>query len=330
MTGKWKMKSLRTAWWSRVLSLCCVLQLTQAGCNESENSEDAQEESSETSTTPGAESDSLAELKKTCPLKEMETIIEKYFVNDYLDFEKYEATMAEIEQERTELDRRERRVGSNRQKRQEMDAAWDKHNEKVDEFNVRTEKINELVAQRNEWESGGKHLNFNHDVNQCLALLQEMKRDQGSDFEWKNNLDRIRTIRTVLGDDALRAHSESDSGHVLVTSMVKGERLIFLYDTGASTVTLSPPLVDVLDWTEHLGEESSFTLADGTQSKGRRLMIPSLTIAGQQRESVEAYVTKRAPGIGIDGLLGQSFIKHYHVTLRKDPGGSTELRLKPR
>ena len=92
-------------------------------------------------------------------------------------------------------------------------------------------------------------------------------------------------------------------------------------------VTIAPGIVEALGLTRKLGEEIELVLAGGQKIKGRELVLPSVTVAGRTEKDVPAAAVKVSE-VGIDGLLGQSFLKRFVYTI--DESKKQRLILRPR
>jgi len=106
--------------------------------------------------------------------------------------------------------------------------------------------------------------------------------------------------------------------------MVGDEPCSFIVDTGAQLVCLPEELIDALGEGGKLGEESALTLAGGQKLRGRAIRFDRISVAGGAAAQVDG-VAVPASEVGIDGLLGQSFLKHFAYTI--DPGQPGKLVL---
>jgi len=101
---------------------------------------------------------------------------------------------------------------------------------------------------------------------------------------------------------------------LLVKALLNGEiEATLLLDTGATSTTLSKALATRLG----IKEESKGVsiLADGSRVTTSRVTLDSVKVGSAVREKVAASVFDEPPGIGVDGLLGMSFLKHFKVQL---------------
>ncbi|HJV90684.1 MAG TPA: retroviral-like aspartic protease family protein [Holophagaceae bacterium] len=138
---------------------------------------------------------------------------------------------------------------------------------------------------------------------------------------------RVRALRKELIGWAMARAAAQPFGPVLVEVQIAGEPCCLMVDTGAMRTSLAPELVRVLGLEDRLGEEASFVLAGGVRLRGRMVELPSVTVAGATAKAVPAVVIA-ASEVGIDGLLGQSFLKGFVYTV--DERKPEKLRLQPR
>ncbi|HJW33046.1 MAG TPA: retroviral-like aspartic protease family protein [Holophagaceae bacterium] len=141
------------------------------------------------------------------------------------------------------------------------------------------------------------------------------------------SLARVRTLRRELFAWAMARAAAEPFGPVLVEVQIGGETCCLMVDTGAMRTSLSPELVGALGLSDRLGEEASFVLAGGVRLRGRMVDLPSVSVGGVAAKAVPA-VTIAASEVGIDGLLGQSFLKGFTYTV--DEGKPEKLLLQPR
>jgi len=88
-----------------------------------------------------------------------------------------------------------------------------------------------------------------------------------------------------------------------------------LVDTGASMVVISRKIADQLGFDESRIEgKMHVVLADGSLTTAKRITLKSVIVGSSRVKNVEAAITED-PGSGIDGLLGMSFLKHFHVKM---------------
>ncbi|HJV23295.1 MAG TPA: retroviral-like aspartic protease family protein [Holophagaceae bacterium] len=138
---------------------------------------------------------------------------------------------------------------------------------------------------------------------------------------------RVRALRRELMAWAMARAAAQPFGPVLVEVQIGGEPCCLMVDTGAMRTSLAPELIGVLGLQDRLGEEASFVLAGGVRLRGRMVDLPSVTVAGTTAKAVPAVVITGSE-VGIDGLLGQSFLKGFIYTV--DERKAEKLTLQPR
>ena len=162
-----------------------------------------------------------------------------------------------------------------------------------------------------------KDLTFFADLNRFYARLCQEKRRAGKSRELDADIRRVRSIRQELGDHAVKSHESRKSGLVIVKALLdRKEECFFIVDTGASLVTLSQALVDALGLSDRLGDEIGLSLAGGKRVKGRKLVIPEITVLGRTARDIDAVVLGES-AVGVDGLLGQSFLDRFAYRIDK-------------
>lgn len=111
-----------------------------------------------------------------------------------------------------------------------------------------------------------------------------------------------------------------------MTEVVLGGRYTgrFLVDTGASVTVLSPEMARILGLPIDADAPRMQLETISGRTSGPTLMVPSLRVGDVEARSVRAVVH---PTPGMDGILGNSFLSRYTVTL--DPARAL-LTLRPR
>ncbi len=133
-------------------------------------------------------------------------------------------------------------------------------------------------------------------------------------------LDRVRGYRRELARWAAGRQEAQEDGLVLVQAMVGDEPCCFIVDTGAQVVCLPGEIIEALGLAGGLGEETTLTLAGGQKLRGRSVVLPRVAAAGMACADVAGSAVPAAE-VGIDGLLGQSFLKRFVYTIdERKPG----------
>ena len=199
-----------------------------------------------------------------------------------------------------------------------------KRHEQLDD---RKAAVEQQIAAYRHWVENGDDLAFFKDLNRFYAELSREHREH-PDPETAKTLARLQVLRNELGEYAVKSHQRAANGLVIVEATVCGrERCFLIVDTGASTVTISPALVEALGLTDHLGGQVEAMLAGGLKTRGRELVVPRIAVLGKEAGDVAAVMLD-PPEVGVDGLLGLSYLKQFDF--RIDPSRPEKLILKPK
>jgi clan AA aspartic protease (TIGR02281 family) len=172
----------------------------------------------------------------------------------------------------------------------------------------------------------GRDVAFYTAVNQLLAELREACRSR-PDPDLLAALGQVRGCRRELARWAGEREEAQDNGLVLVDAVVGDEPCCFIVDTGAQRVCLPAELIRALGLTGSLGEETTMTLAGGQKLRGRTIVLPRVAVGDKVATEVAGSAVP-ASEVGIDGLLGQTFLKHFVYTI--DEARPGKLILVPR
>ena len=163
-------------------------------------------------------------------------------------------------------------------------------------------------------------------VNRLLADLRLALRRQ-EDPALAGALAKVRGLRRELANWAAAREAAQSNGLVLVLALVDDEPCCFIVDTGAQQVCLPPEIIDALALTASLGQESDLILAGGQKVRGRPITLPRVAASGHAATGIAGMVIPPSE-VGVDGLLGQSFLKHFLYTI--DTRQSSPLILVPK
>jgi predicted aspartyl protease len=195
-----------------------------------------------------------------------------------------------------------------------------------DRLHAQQEALRERQAAFDAFSAQERDVAFFTGLNRLLADLRVALR-QGADPALEAALARARAQRRELAQWAAARQGAQDHGLVLVEALVGDEPCYFIVDTGAQLLCLPRELVDALGLAGALGEESTLILAGGQKMRGRSLELPRVAVAGLAATGVAGSAIPPSE-VGIDGLLGQSFLKRFRYTI--DEGRPEKLLLTPR
>jgi len=101
----------------------------------------------------------------------------------------------------------------------------------------------------------------------------------------------------------------------VVDAVLNGKVTVsMLVDTGASLVVVSESIAKKLGIEDTSGmPEIPVVLADGRVTTAIPFTLNSVEVGSSKARDVEAAISKRPPGSDIDGLLGMSYLKYFHV-----------------
>ena len=99
----------------------------------------------------------------------------------------------------------------------------------------------------------------------------------------------------------------------------------FILDTGASIVTLSEAFARRHAVEYDPRNELRLRLADGQMSKGYPVVLKTVEVGDALARNVAAAVLPTAPGPGVDGLLGMTFLDQFEVQI---DAGRARIELK--
>nr|WP_320131408.1 aspartyl protease family protein [uncultured Holophaga sp.] len=180
------------------------------------------------------------------------------------------------------------------------------------------------VAAFESFRRDGGDLLFFRQLNALLAEIRERIRNRGEAAGLAGDLARVRALRRELASWAAAEEAEQGNGLILVEGRVGDEPCWFILDTGAQRVCVSPELILAAGFGAFLGKESTLVLAGGVKIRGREIELPEVSLCGQ-RVSAVAGSAVPASEVGVDGLLGQSFLRSFVYTI--DSAAPSPLQL---
>jgi len=99
------------------------------------------------------------------------------------------------------------------------------------------------------------------------------------------------------------------AGHFLAEGSINGRRVVFLVDTGATTVAISRPDAERLGIDYRSGQPVLSETANGI-GRGWRVTLDSVAIGGTTVHNVVADVTDSSMSVA---LLGMTFLNHFDM-----------------
>lgn len=176
---------------------------------------------------------------------------------------------------------------------------------------VDRDALNARVAAFNAFAKSGGDLAFFNDLNRLLA--EAVKAGDTAAAA------KARALRRELGAYAVAAEARKPNGLVILEVKVQDEPAWLVLDTGAADVVVSPELLEAAGVSLLGAEDSTLVVVGGQRLRGRAAKLPRLNAAGQSATDVAATAL-RPFDVGIDGLLGQSFLKGFVYTVDERKG----------
>lgn len=175
----------------------------------------------------------------------------------------------------------------------------------------RQAQVNARIEGLNAFQREGRDLVLFLGLNQLLADLRRTERSLGA---VPPELAQVRRLRRELAAWAAAQERNDPNGLAVAEIQVEDEPCWFFVDTGAQRVTLPNELVAALGLEDRLRPEAPLVLAGGHRIQGRELELPALTVGGRTVPGVAATVIPSSR-VGVDGLLGQSFLRRVGWSL---------------
>jgi clan AA aspartic protease (TIGR02281 family) len=126
-------------------------------------------------------------------------------------------------------------------------------------------------------------------------------------------------------DGDIRVPLESGLGVWIVPVLVNGvHHGRFLLDTGSSVVVISPAFATSIGLPTRDGRDAIELQTLGGRTRGPAATLDSLRVTTAELQDLPVVV--HDPGPGLDGILGNTFLSHYRLTL---DGDRRQLTLRP-
>jgi len=188
-------------------------------------------------------------------------------------------------------------------------------------------KVDACLAAFEAFTKSNQDIAFFADLNHLLAEIRQAQRAAPTDSSLDLALAKVRNFRLELADWAKTGQALRPNGLVIVEVRVGDEPCWFVLDTGAMDTIVSPQIAEAIGCEKSLGKETSLSVIGGLRVTGNAFLIPRLEVCGQVVENVAASAVLPFD-VGIDGLLGQSFLKYFVYTIDERRG--EKLLLTPR
>jgi len=121
---------------------------------------------------------------------------------------------------------------------------------------------------------------------------------------------------TAAGDGEVLVPLESGLGVWIVPALVNGHRGRFLLDTGSSVIVIGPSLAAAAGLKPAAEREAIELQTLGGRTRGPSAVVSSIRVGDALLH--DAPVVLHDPGPGVDGILGNTFLSHYLVTVDAD------------
>jgi hypothetical protein len=127
-------------------------------------------------------------------------------------------------------------------------------------------------------------------------------------------LAKVRALRRELGAWATAMEARSPHGMLILETHIGEEPSWLVLDTGATEVVVGPDVLEAAGVSLAAGADNTIVVVGGQCLPGREVRLPQLTVAGQTKTEVPATAVHPFQ-VGVDGLLGQSFLKGFVYTV---------------
>lgn len=174
--------------------------------------------------------------------------------------------------------------------------------------------LNQRLGEYEKFVKSREDIAFFTRVNRLLAEIRMAAREKGDLPDLAGALTKVRAIRRELAAWAMAGQAMNPTGLVVVEVRVGDEPCWLIVDSGATETVLNQEVAEAAGLGGEQGEAVNLVVVGGMRLQGRRIPIPRLTVAGQTQANVSATAV-RPTDVGIDGLLGQSFLKAYVYTI---------------
>ena len=129
-------------------------------------------------------------------------------------------------------------------------------------------------------------------------------------------LDGLASLHRRAGDGEVIVPLEPGVGVWIVPVIVNGHRGRFLLDTGASVVVVGPALAAAAHVKPVVGRDAIELQTLGGRTHGTSAVVASLEVGNALLHDVPVVLHEPSPGV--DGILGNTVLSRYKVTIDAD------------
>ena len=205
-------------------------------------------------------------------------------------------------------------------------------NQDIDAEKAKLDKMHSALELESkhygDWLRLNKDTEFWLDLNRTFLILHKKRRTGNNNSQLLEQIQKIRHLRKELGTYAIEQAKSQENGLVIISGIIsRMEEFHFIVDTGANYVSITPDMVEVLGLKKRLGEVTDLRLAAGKTAWGQKIVYPYLSVLGMEEQDVPGIVIPEKQ-VGIDGLLGRSFLKRFVVCFDYEQGPKIQLTPK--
>ncbi len=156
----------------------------------------------------------------------------------------------------------------------------------------------------------------------ALSASSKTKQKLGPSKALRDAIKLLEKAEGTVQSETIELHRENGVFHVFTTLIngKKKEPVKMVFDTGAGLTTISSKLADSLGLkAKPTDEPITLKIADGSEIKGKKLVIPFVRVGKFTIANVECAVMP-AEKLDVDPLLGQTFFKHFKVEFSPEAG----------
>ena len=126
----------------------------------------------------------------------------------------------------------------------------------------------------------------------------------------------LASLQPTPTEGEVTAPIESGLGVWIVPASINGRRGRFLLDTGSSVIVVGPSLAKAAGVTATSGRDAVELHTLGGRTSAPSTNVESVSVGTAELRNVP--VVLHDPGPGVDGILGNTFLSHYQITVDGD------------